>query len=157
VTPAKKTEQELVGIDLVKAALLDPNVKLSIVDEDPEVVQRRMIERTLGAEKVEDLWDSGVTHAKDAVGRAFTLRSVEFRNSDVENQEGGLSIFAVMHVAFRDTGEVAVITCGATGVVTRLVKLIEFDALPIDVKIRETQTNRGYKVMDLEPAAELFS
>jgi hypothetical protein len=150
-----KASTELVGIELVKAALLDPNVKLSVVDEDPDVVQRRMIERTLSATSVEGLWDKGVTHAKDAVDRAFQLNDVEFRNSEVEG-EGGLPIFAVMHVAFLDTGEPGIITCGATGVVTRLVKLIEFGALPIDVQIRATKTKGGYTVMDLEPAYDGF-
>ena len=56
--PTKKSE-ELVGIDLVKAALLDPAVKLSVVDEEPEVVQRRMVERTLAATRIEDLWIRG--------------------------------------------------------------------------------------------------
>jgi hypothetical protein len=155
VTPAKQAE-ELVGIDLVKAALLDPSVKLSVVEEDADEVQRKMITRTLNAQKLEDIWDTGVTHAKDCVGRAFVLVEVEFRNSEIEASEGGLPVFAVMHVGFEDTGEVGIVTCGAAGVVTRLVKLIEFGALPITLKIRATKTKGGYTALDLEPVKEGF-
>jgi hypothetical protein len=148
---AKTASNELVGIDLVKAAMLDRNVKLSVNEEDPEVVQRRIVERTLNAQTIDDIWDSGTTAAKDIIDRPFKLHDVEFRNSEVEASEGGLPVFAVMHVAFLDTGETGIVTCGAAGVVTRLVKLIEFDALPYDVKISAKKTRAGYTVMDLEP------
>ena len=104
--------QELVGIDLVKVALLDPNVKLAVVEEDADAIQCKMTERTLNAPKVEDLWDTEVTHAKDAVGCAFILNEVEFRNSDIEESEGGLPVFAVMHVAFSDTEDIGIVTRG---------------------------------------------
>jgi hypothetical protein len=157
-TTKKKLEPagELVGIELVKAALLDRSVKLTVVEEDPEAAARRMIERTLAATSVEELWGAGVVHAKDCVNRAFVLTSVEFRNSDVDEQEGGLPIYAVMHAAFADTGETAVITCGAAGVVTRLIKLIEFDALPISLLIRGSKTRSGFTVFDLDPAPDGF-
>lgn len=147
----------MVTLDEVKRLLLDPNApKLSVVDEDPEESARRIIARTLNAKSVEELWDTGVVHAKDCVGRAFRLNDVEWRNSDIDPEEGGLRVFAVMHAAFLDTGESAVITCGAAGVVTRLIKLSEFDALPIDVAIRATKTKSGYTVFDLEPRPDGF-
>ena len=59
-----------------------------------------------------------------------------------------------MHVGFLDTGETGIVTCGAHGVVTRLVKLIEFGALPIALSIRSTKTKGGYTALDLEPAEE---
>jgi hypothetical protein len=148
---AKTASNELVGIDLVKAAMLDRNVKLSVNEEDPEVVQRRIVERTLNATSIDDIWDSGTTAAKDIIDRPFQLREIEFRNSEVEASEGGLPVFAVMHVTFLGTGETGIVTCGAAGVVTRLVKLIEFDALPYDVQISAKKTRAGYTVMDLEP------
>jgi hypothetical protein len=137
----------------VKAALLDPKVRLSIVEEDPQVVAQRMMNQVLSANRIEDLFDTGVTHAADAVDRPFELNNVEFRNSDVEG--GTLGIFSVMHVTFQDTGEIGVVTCGAAGVVTRLVKLVEFDALPIRLKIRATKTKGGYTALDLERVRDL--
>ena len=39
---------------------------------------------------------------------------------------------------------------------TRLVKLIEFGALPIGLRIRATKTKGGYTALDLEPVKEGF-
>jgi hypothetical protein len=152
----KPVSEELVPLDFVRRALLDPTVRLSVTEEDPATVQRRMIERTLNATSVDDLWGTDVVHARDMIGRSFILREVEWRNSEIEESEGGLSIFAVMHGAFVDTGEMAIMTCGAVGVVSRLFKLVEFDALPIAIRIRSTKTKGGYNALDLEPAPEPF-
>jgi hypothetical protein len=148
----KAASKELVGIDLVKAALLDRNVKLSVVEEDPEVVQRRMIEQILDATNIAEVWGGGeALHAADIVDRPFRLVRATFHNSEYEE---GSPIFTAMEVAFPDTGEQAVVTSGALGVVARVVKLIEFGALPIEVRIRSSKTNSGYTVLDLEPVPD---
>ena len=144
---------EVMDLSEVKAALSDPTIRLTVVEEDPEVVQRRMIEQTLSTRTVEELWGTGAISAKDNVDRTFTLNSVEFRNSEVEG--ASLGIFAVMHIVLQDTGEITVMTCGAAGVVTRLVKLIEFDALPIRLRISATKTKGGYTALDLVPVRDL--
>lgn len=146
--PSKKST-DLVGIDLVKAALLDRSVKLSVVEEDPEVVQRRIIEEILDAGNVNDIWGGGdAVHAADIVDRPFRLIEATFHNSDYDE---GSPIFTAMRVAFPDTGEAAIVTSGALGIVARVVKLIEFGALPAEVRIRQSKTNSGYSVLDLEP------
>jgi hypothetical protein len=146
--PSKKST-DLVGIDLVKAALLDRSIKLSVVEEDPEVVQRRIIEEILDAGNVDEIWGGGdAVHATDIVDRPFRLIEATFHNSDYDE---GSPIFTAMRVAFPDTGEAAIVTSGALGIVARVVKLIEFRALPVEVRIRQSKTNSGYSVLDLEP------
>lgn len=148
----KKASTELVGIDLVKAALLDRNVKLSVVEEDPEAAQRRMIEAIMDAKSVDDIWGGGdAINARDVVDRPFRLVEATFHNSDYDE---GAPIFTAMRVAFVDTGEQAIVTSGALGIVARVVKLIEFGALPIVVRVKESKTNSGYNVYDLEPAPD---
>lgn len=151
---AKKQSTELVGIDLVKAALLDRSVKLAVVEEDPEEAQRRMISAIMDADKVDDIWGGGeAINARDVVDRPFRLIEATFHNSDYDE---GAPIFTAMRVAFTDTGEPAIVTSGALGIVARVVKLIEFNALPILVRVKESKTNSGYFVYDLEPAPEPF-
>lgn len=147
----KQKSDELVGIDLVKAALVDRNVKLAVVEEDPEEAQRRMISQIMDAQSVDDIWGGKAINAKDVVDRPFKLIDAKFHNSDFEE---GAPIFAAMDVAFLDSGETSVVVSGALGVVARVVKLIEFDALPIAVRVRESKTNSGYSVYDLEPAPD---
>lgn len=151
---ATKTQEietaELVSIEQVERALFDPSVKLAVVEEDPEVVARRMIEHILAAPTKAAMYGTDVTHAKDAIGRDFTIREIEFRNSDFEGE--GLPIFAVLHVNFTDTGELGIITSGAKGIVARCIWLLKNEALPEHSTIKSSTTNSGYQVLDLAPA-----
>lgn len=152
-TKKEVSPAEPVGIELVKAALLDRSVKLTVVQEDPEIAQRRMIEAILDAKSVNDVWGGGdAINARDIVGRPFRLQSATFHNSEYEE---GSPIFTAMSVVFPDTGELGVVVSGSLGIVSRVVKLIEFDALPIHVKVRGSKTNSNFMVYDLEPAPEV--
>jgi hypothetical protein len=136
----------------LKRALTDPSYRLEIVEEDADEVGRRMIARTLDAQSLDEIWDTGAKKTEDIAGRPFVLQSVGWQNSEHADEPGGLPIFAVLHVGFLDTGETGVISCGAAGVVTRVIKLLEFDALPIEVVITAKKSKkRNRPIFDLEP------
>ena len=91
--PSKKGE-EIVLLDEVEKALLDPAAKLSVVEnEDAEAVQRSIIMSIL--ESSDPLHRAETLGGRDLIGVPLRVKSVSWRNSDFEGE--GLGIFAVMN------------------------------------------------------------
>lgn len=138
--------------ELVKRIL----AKLDVVDDDPEAAAIEITNRILLATSVDEvLAPRGAVHARDVIGEAFTILGVRWMRSDFPE---GTAVYAVMEAKLTRTGEVVAVTCGARNVMAALLKLIELDALPIEVVLRESDkpSSRGFKPMWLEKPEEDF-
>lgn len=123
---------------------------------DPDDVTRQVITRILGAENVDAVFDDqAATHAKDFLGRPFRLLGAKFNRSSFA--AGPSPFYAVLDAVTPD-GEPVTITCGAGRVIAQVYKLLELDALPIDVQLEESprETANGFRIMWLEKAAAAF-
>lgn len=145
--PSKKGE-EIVLLDEVEKALLDPAAKLSVVEnEDAEAVQRSIIMSIL--ESSDPLHRAETLGGRDLIGVPLRVKSVSWRNSDFEGE--GLGIFAVMNAQRQDGGDV-VVTTGSRNVLAQLYRLAKDGNIPFDAAFSESTTGSGYKVLWLEAA-----
>lgn len=120
--------------------------------QDPAEVQRQMMERIFDSDDVDAILGPQIaTHAQDVLGRPFTLRGVRFLKSKYDK---GLPVFAVMDATFLDDGQEAAVTCSAFNVAAAAAKLWQIDALPIDVKIiqSDSETANGFRPLSLTRA-----
>jgi hypothetical protein len=139
---------EIVLLDEVEKALLDPSAKLSLVEnEDAEAVQRSIIESILTS--ADPLHRAETLGGRDLIGVPLRVKKVDWRNSDFEGE--GLGIFAVMHATQTDGTDV-VITTGSRNVMAQLYRLAKDGNIPFDAAFSESTTGSGYKVLWLEAA-----
>lgn len=116
------------------AAWLD-GADLPEVDDPDEAVYEISL-RYLAANSVDALLEpQTVLHANEYRDRPFTVLAVDWRRSRLDGQGPGR--FAVLQIVTAD-GEPAVMTCGATQAMVQLGRLVELDALPVDVVLRST-------------------
>jgi len=133
-------------LDEVALALVDPNVKLSVVEQDPDVVAARIVQEIL--DSVDPLAPRGeAVGGRDLIGEPLHVTSIDWRNSDIANSPVG--IFAVMHITKQD-GSAIVVTCGSRNVLAQLYRLARDEALPFDACFRESETGSGNTVLWLE-------
>jgi hypothetical protein len=145
--PTKKGE-EIVLLDEVEKALLDPTAKLSVIEEqDAEAVQRSIIQSILDSS--DPLHRAETVGGRDLIGVPLRVKSVQWRNSDFEGE--GLGIFAVMNAQRQDGSEV-VVTTGSRNVLAQLYRLAKDGNIPFDAAFNESTTGSGYKVLWLEAA-----
>ena len=112
--------------------------------EDPETVQRAIVERILAAKSVEEiLTPSETRHARDLLDEPVTVHAVRFNESDFED---GIGFYAVVEVTTPDTGDSFAVTCGGRNVMAQLYALAACDAFPCDVKFTQARkpTRAGY-------------
>ena len=93
---------------------------------------------------------SEVLKPSEIIGQAFTLKSVEFRNSDLEAYPDSIGIFAILHVEL--DGRPETLISGSTDVVLKCIRAIELEALPRALMITETKTKSGRSVQNLVAA-----
>lgn len=144
--------KELVTIETPADAIEAIRGNLLIQIEDPETVSKRIMESILESESVDDILGSNIAiHAKDIVGRAFTLSGVKFLKSRFDQ---GLPVFGVMDATFLDNGAVGSITSSSRNICAQAAALWKLNALPCDVVIQqaETQSASGFYPMWLEKA-----
>ena len=120
------------------------------IKEDPDVVARRIMQRTLDADTAEALFgETVVLHAKDVIGKPLQFRRVEWRASDFEDGEG-LPFFAVCEVCDTE-GTIAPLTLGAKSIMLKLAKAASEGWLPLWLKITKAEkpTVGGYYPLDI--------
>jgi len=140
--PGKKGT-ELVQLDEVERALLDPTARLSIVEEDSEGAATAIVRGIL--ESSDPLARVEAVGGRDLIGVPLRVTDVEWRNSDLEGE--GLGIFAVMHATQQDGTQVAV-TCGGRNVLAQLYRVARDGTFPVDVSFSESKpTAKGYKAL----------
>ena len=154
--PARKPSTDIVTIDgpmqsqQVIDYLWEPDrFHFTPFEDDPEAIQRRIVEQDLAASSADDLF--GVTellHAKDLVGKPFQLNDVEWRPSSIDGGQG-LPFYGIFSVVLA-TGEITAFSCGAAGVVRKAAIAKARGWLPVWVKIVERdKTASGYVPLDL--------
>ncbi len=140
---------EITTLDEVAAALLDPTVKLSVVEEDGATVSRRIIEEILTSDN--PLAETEVMGGRDLLGVPLRVSSVAWQNSDFENEEG-LGIYVVIHAQTTD-GATVVVTSGAAKVVAKVYQLARTGQIPFDAMFTEKATNKaGRTILNLVAA-----
>lgn len=148
---------DLVTLDeaAVEAALrgeLAQDAQIAIAD--PIEVAQDIVRRILEAGDPEQVFSGGrAVGGREALGRPFILHGVRWHRSAYA-AEGGLPIFAVLDATFVDTGERVAITTGAVNVMAQVFALARLDALPVQVKIEESDrpTAAGYRPQWLQRA-----
>lgn len=127
---AGKAELETVT-DIDAAAALG---QLAVVD-DPEQIQRAILERLMAAETVDQVLREDTTVATKAlVGKPLQITDCRVMQSAFE---GGLGVYLIAEAIDLDTGELIVINTGATKIVGQLVRLKQKGWLPIKVTVKE--------------------
>jgi len=133
---------DVIDLDEVERALMDPSVRLSVPDADPEEASRTIIRSILEAD--DPLAGLEVTPARELLGVPIMLSEVEWRNSDYS--ESGPGIFAIMRGRLEDGSDV-VVSCGGANVLAQLYRLVKDGRLPEAVAIEESRkpTAKGYR------------
>ena len=147
---------ESLSSDQVLQYLTDPDsVQIQMFQEAPEEVRARIEAQLLGAQSLDELLgERAVLSAKSMVNKPFTVRSVSWRQSDIEGE--GLPFYAVCDVALPD-GTLEALSCGARSVVQKLAIMDARGWLPASVRIVEGKTTpAGYKPLDLVAAPDGF-
>lgn len=128
----KVTTADVVPFDMVTEALLQPGAQLA---DTPEDAARGIVEDILSATSAEEVLDEAeVIHARDMLDVPFVLISARFNNSTAGGN--GIAIYAMLDAAL-DTGERALISCGARNVVAQVHRLMQLNSLPRRVRIVE--------------------
>lgn len=134
----------------------DFSKKWVITTDDPAEAQRRIAERDLNAQSVDDLLGGGkeAISGKEYLNKVFQVTDVEWQLSEYEG-DGGLPFYAVIHAITLD-GEAKVITSGATTVIRKLAVMAHNGWFPQWVKIVKAgkKTESGYEPLDLVKAAK---
>lgn len=115
----------------------------TIVDATGQVMED-IFARIVSASTADDvLADDSTLDAVDVLGERLQLWDFRTYKSDFE---GGLRWFVALKVVRLDTGDDAVITCGAQKVLAQCVKLKSLKALPVVVKFvrKERATQAGH-------------
>jgi len=140
--------QEITTLDEVEQALLDPTVKLSVVEEDSETVSRRILEEILTSD--DPLAKAEVLGGRDLLGVPIRVTAVDWRNSDFEGE--GMGIYVVLH-AMQTDGTSIVVTSGAAKVLAQVYRKARLGEIPFDCAFTERDTNKaGRTVLQLENA-----
>lgn len=143
-------ERELTQLDIVTRALTSGNIQL---EQDPNEVQREIVERILGAETFEQaMSEPTVWHGRDVLDRELRILGVRWWASQYAE---GPAAFATMDVVETSTGEVAVVTSSAIRVMAKLLRAAIEGRFPLVGFLRQADrmTAQGYYPMWLEVTA----
>ncbi len=127
---------------------------LAPVTQTAEEAQHAIAKRYLEAETVDEVLGTRTAlHARDVLDVPIELRNVRFLRSAFDS-EAGPGVFAVLDITIVETGEATAVTCGSVNVMAQAAKLRDLEALPVTVKIVESdrQTEAGFRPMWLEAA-----
>jgi hypothetical protein len=113
--------------------------------DDPETIQRGIIEQLLAAASDEDLEPVEPVGWRDLEGVPVEIRNFQWRPSEFD-EEGSSSVFVVVFGTRLDDGSAVALTTGARNVLAQLSNLARRNRLPIVRAIRasEKPTKRGY-------------
>lgn len=149
-TPTQSTDVvEVQDLEVVARALRGEG-ELEV--RDPETVQREIVSRILQAQTVEDVFNRHQpTSWRELLGVPLSVLSVSWHRSAFEES---LGVFAIVAAAAADTGEVEQLVTGGANVCAQLLALQRAGALPIKVRLVESDnaTAAGYKPLWLDPA-----
>jgi len=141
--PGKSMSTEVVQLDEVERALLDPTAKLSVMEQDSDAAAEAIVRSIL--EAADPLARVEAVGGRDLLGVPLRVTSVEWRNSDLAGD--GLGIFAVLHATQQDGTEVAV-TCGSRNVLAQLYRVARDGVFPVDISFSESKpTAKGYTAL----------
>ena len=115
--------------------------EMTVPDQSAEEIALSIIEAT----SIDQILGSTVLHLQDMVGTPFLLVSAKLTASDYQD---GLGAYTVMNAILSD-GSPAVITTGATNVVSQVIAMHSGDYFPQWVVASEAETSKGFKVMRL--------
>jgi hypothetical protein len=115
-----------------------------------EFDSEQMMFDILEANSLDDILDSQVVHLKDIIGIPITILSAQLQESKFE--DGMIPAYAVMRVEF-DSGERAVVTCGASQVIAALVKAQIAGWYPFRCNTVSIKTGAGFEVIKLTKAS----
>jgi hypothetical protein len=121
---------------------------------NPEETARRIAERDLNAQSLDELLGGGsdAISGRDYINKPFQLTGVEWQPSDIVGD--GLPFYAVLHIVSMD-GEPKVLTTGALSVVRKVAVMASKGWLPAWVKIvKGAKTEAGYEPLDLVKAPQ---
>lgn len=125
------------------------------VIEDPEQIQKAILERLMSAETVDQVLREDETVATKAlVGKRLRIIDARVMQSTFE---GGLGVYLIADALDLDSGELIVINTGATKIVGQLIRLKQKNWLPVDVTVREVGRakegqDRALQLASLAPA-----
>jgi hypothetical protein len=132
--------------------------RITLLDEDPEVVTRRIVARILEAETMDEVFASqAVQKADDLLNVPLRLLKVDWIASDFEEGPG---VFALATVALLSTtfcgefGEIVKVSLGGQQIVAQLYKWANDggEARSIVIRKKDTPTKAGYYPKWLESA-----
>lgn len=138
--------EDLTDLDLVRKALVEGTLEIEV---DPNQMAQAIVERILEEPAAEVFKPEQVIHAKDLLGRPFRIRAVRWFPSVFDK---GPKVYAVADAVLLDTGEVCVVTIGATRALAQLFRAVRDDLLPKDVRVVEATrpTAAGFYPYHLE-------
>lgn len=127
--------------------------KLGLLDVgSADVVAFQIAQRIMDSETAEDvLAEQTLPDAEEFMDQAIQVNEVGFLKSDFE---GGLGLYAVIAGQMVGNGEAFRFSCGGTNVVAQLAKLMELDALPVNVVLTKAArpSAQGFFPLWLRPA-----
>lgn len=148
-------------IDATESVALDrlPNVIREHVvsvgafeEESAEDVQRRIAERILDSETVDQVLSPSVaTPWRSMLGTPVVVLGLTWRRSSFDESAG---VYAIVEAANPATGEPLTLTTGSFGVMVQLFKLWQMGALPATLQLLplDKRTARGFEVFYLQKA-----
>lgn len=141
LTPAQQATMDRLN------AFLDARISPTI-NADAAVAD--IISQIMSADSVDEvLGDISATGLRDLVGVPLTVHGGKFNRSDYE---AGAPFYVLLDVTRLDTGMRLNVTCGAQSVLAQIVRLIELDAFPLNLKCinaRKSPSPSGYMPLRL--------
>jgi hypothetical protein len=151
----EQADGTLILVDDVQRALLDPTVKLSVEERDPNEVSAAIVRELIEHGDPLNRPQPWVVSGKDVGTIAFRVQRVEWHNSDITpaGDEDPSGVFASLIGVMTD-GRPIVVNCGSSAVMATIYPYWRDGRLPQDVKIvrAEKATKRGYYPLSLVAA-----
>lgn len=144
-TETDSTSPENSGGDSLTAFLTKDIAEMEERASDP---MQRIIQQVLDADSVDAvLTPVEVMQARDIVGVPFLLQDFDLNQSEYD---AGSPFYASMVCVMPPGDDVRVVNCGHKKVLAQLVKLRQFNALPLPVKfIERGRSQQGTAMLEL--------
>lgn len=148
--PETSTEVANIVIDDPETALAALIRGEAVEASDPVIVAESIARRILFAETEEEAFaDVSTWSTKDNVGKAYEVHDCVVLRSNVGDRQSG---YLAAHVTDLETGEVGILTTGATKIGAKLLWLRLHDAFPRKVRILQADkpASSGFYPLDIE-------
>lgn len=154
---AIRTHRDVATLDQFDDAILNGTRVEEL--EDPEEISKAILLDLLRATNDAELEPvEAQSWTADYSGVPIEIRGFAWRPSDPKYaDDGGSSVFVVVHGRELESGRPVVLTCGARNVLAQLSNLARRDRFPVIRMIEGTETRRGYQTYWLKtpPGYEL--